>query len=576
MKRPRTARELPVPFVTLVAHFVRRMFASDEEQGVESVSLGLGAVLAILASPGAFASIFLMDKYSTLLQWVRGQTRFDPFRASVSDEYFFVVLSMTIIGLVMVLRWNRLLPDARDFANLAVLPIPIRNIFLANLAALLGLAVVFGIDVNAASAFLFPGFVTANGGFIVFARLAAAHAVTVFLACLFSFFAIFALVGVSMLVLPKRVFRAASIGMRMLLVIVLLSTFLSNLFLQLFSGRLPHVRELYMRWLPSYWFLGIYQTIAGLGSAATRTMATQAWIGLESTVVVGLTAYALCYQRHFRRLPELLNMGGAGSSWFRLKLPEAINRILFRTSFEHALIGFMMRVLLRSERHLMFVGGYFGVGVVLAAQMAADNASAPATKRLPNAEWLAVPLVLALFVITGLRFAFDIPAVFPANWLFRIGVDVAAPSPATVARRFMRCCVVPWVVLAVGPITAAEFGWTVAGEHVATIMLLSILLIDVELLQFNHIPFTYTTELDSRRLIWKILGPVFGALIAAPTVAGWERLMLDRPMGFMLFAAFSGASWYLLRRQKQAWPEAAEGISFAERSAASLELLKLS
>lgn len=292
--------------------------------------------------------------------------------------------------------------------------------------------------------------------------------------------------------------------------------------------------------------------------------------------MVALAAYAMCYQRHFRRLPESLDAGGGGGYWFRLKLPEAINRILFRTTFEHASIGFMRRVLLRSERHLMFLGGYLGVGVVLAAQMAADSASAPGAKKLPNAEWLAVPLVLAMFVITGLRFAFDIPAALPANWLFRIGVDAAVPFPTAVARRFMRWCVLPWVVLAVGPITAAEFGWMIATEHVAIIILLSILLIDTELLQFNRIPFTYTIELDSRRIIWKILGPVFGAFIVVPTLASWERLMLDRPIGFVLFAALAGASWYLLRRQKQGWQEAAKDISFAERSPASLELLKLS
>jgi hypothetical protein len=32
---------------------------------------------------------------------------------------FFVVLSMTITGLAMVMRWNRLFPDRRDFANLS-------------------------------------------------------------------------------------------------------------------------------------------------------------------------------------------------------------------------------------------------------------------------------------------------------------------------------------------------------------------------------------------------------------------------------------------------------------------------
>lgn len=53
------------------------MFATEGEESDEGMSLGLGVVLAILCLPGAFASIFLLDKYSTLLQWLRGQRHFD-------------------------------------------------------------------------------------------------------------------------------------------------------------------------------------------------------------------------------------------------------------------------------------------------------------------------------------------------------------------------------------------------------------------------------------------------------------------------------------------------------------------
>ncbi len=86
-KRATLARASQTPFGVLVAHFVRRLLASEEEQDAGGVGFGLGAVLAILASPGAFASIFLLDKYGTLLQWARGE-HFDAITSSPSDEYF--------------------------------------------------------------------------------------------------------------------------------------------------------------------------------------------------------------------------------------------------------------------------------------------------------------------------------------------------------------------------------------------------------------------------------------------------------------------------------------------------------
>jgi hypothetical protein len=82
------------PFWSLVAHFLKRMFAADSDESDEGISLGLGVLLALLALPGAFASFFLLDKYSTLLQWLRGQRHFDFYKASAADEYFFVVLSI--------------------------------------------------------------------------------------------------------------------------------------------------------------------------------------------------------------------------------------------------------------------------------------------------------------------------------------------------------------------------------------------------------------------------------------------------------------------------------------------------
>ena len=56
------------PFGHLIFHFLKRMFSGEEEEGVESMSLGLGVVLAFLSAPGALASLFLINKYSTLLQ----------------------------------------------------------------------------------------------------------------------------------------------------------------------------------------------------------------------------------------------------------------------------------------------------------------------------------------------------------------------------------------------------------------------------------------------------------------------------------------------------------------------------
>lgn len=125
------------PFGRLVRLFVGRVFHGSGESAEGELDLSLGLIISLLALPGGFYAIFLLDKYSTLLQWIHGQRDFDLLAAALPDEYFFIVLSMAVTGAVAVWRWESIFPDRRDYANLVPLPISIRKIFFANLAAII-------------------------------------------------------------------------------------------------------------------------------------------------------------------------------------------------------------------------------------------------------------------------------------------------------------------------------------------------------------------------------------------------------------------------------------------------------
>jgi hypothetical protein len=528
------------------------MFAAEGDETDQGVSQGLGVVLAILCLPGAFASIFLLDKYSTLLQWLRGERHFDFYKASAADEYFFVVLSMTITGLVMVMRWNRLFPDRRDFANLAVLPIPIHQVFLANFAALLGLAIVFAIDVNAVSSFLFPAFVTiSDGRFGAFARIATGHVMAVFSANLFSFFGVFALVGVLTLLLPARLLRPVAVCVRIVLAVGFLVEFFSNLFLQLFLGRLPTYADAYVRLLPSFWFLGLYETIVGIAKPAMVEMAHWALIALALAVTVTLTTYALCYRRQFLRLAETFDnlAGNRHGAWF--KMPEWLKRVFFRSLFEEACLLFAWRVLARSERHVMFLGGYLGVGLVLVAQAA-------------EGDLKQVPLLLAFFLISGLRLAFDTPASPAANWAFQFSANDITPSPSAVARRLLMLLVLPWQLLPAGSFA-----------NVLLNLAFAVLGIDLVLLDYQRIPFTYRVQADSRKMVMRFVLALLGFLMLAPFLGWLEKWATRDWWHYAIVATGIAAGWLDLRRRRRANERDSTGLSFEERAPSEFELLKL-
>lgn len=561
-------------FGALTLHFVKRLFASENEQGGSTLGLGLGMVLAVLASPGAFASIFLLGKYSTLVQFLRGHF-IDPIRTSPSDEYFFIVLSMTITGLVMVMRWNRLLPDRRDFANLAILPIPIRNIFLANFVALLGLALVFGLDVNGVSVLLFPLFVTLSIGTTkAFLHVAVSHFSSVLAASLFSFFGVFALVGLTMLLLPRHWFRPVSIALRILLVVALLTEFFSNLFLQFFAGRVPAEAAFYMRMLPSFWFLGLYESMLGIAKPELASLGLQGIYCLAATICIAVVAYALCYRRYFVRLSESLETISTRSRIFHIGLPGPLRNVLFRSPFEQACSTFVCKVLTRSEPHLMFFGAYLGIGFVLVAQTAMD-AAASSPSALPDAAWLAVPLMIAFFILSGLRFVFDIPAALDANWAFRVSVENPFPEPSAIARRLMLLAVLPWQLLILVPVTTERYGWLMSLLHTAVVIALSTLFIDFLLRRFRKIPFTCNTQPDIKQLMARILASVLGVLVAVPLLAGVERWMLVKPARLAFLAAALSYCWYLLRKQRRELLEFEYALTFEDNPEPQFELLKI-
>lgn len=530
------------PFWYLAAHFVRRMFSSEEEGSTGSISLGIGSVLAVLAAPGALACFFLLEKYAHPRILIGGH-RFDAYKLSAPDEYFFIVLSMTIIGLIMVLRWNRLLPDRRDFLNLAALPISSRDVFLANFTALVALALLFAVVVNGVSCLLYPAIVTfADGSLSGYFRVAAAHSVAVFSAGLFSFFAVLALVGVLMLAIPQRFFRSVSVVVRVILVVALLTA-------------IPSGPTAYWRLLPPAWFLGLYENMAGFATPAMSQLSHRAVLALLAAILVSIGSYSLCYQRHYLRLAESLDLIGSPRHRFHPPIPG----FLFRSRLEHACLSFAFKTLLRSERHILFFGAYVGVGLVV----------------VYGTNVLAIPLLLSFFLITGLRFAFDIPAVLNANWLFRSALEKPQPPLRYVARKFGLAITLPWQLIVLAPVMAHFYGWPLALAHTAVVAVLTIMLAELLFAKFRAIPFTCSVQPDTQRVMGRILGSVIAVLIIVPVLADIEHWMLLRAVRFIPAALLIAIVWFAFGREKSDAADLDHPLIFEDRPASTFELLKL-
>src|SRR5262245_58600929 len=252
--------DLERPFHRLVHHFIFRIFHGAGEG--DELQFSIPALMGIISVPAAFFSISLFGKYSTLILYLMGRPAFDVYRASIPDEHFFIVFSMTVTGAIVIAKWDRLFPDRQDYDNLAVLPVSTLQIFQAALAALLFLAALFAVDLNLAACFIFPLAVTAAfNTFEAYRTLFVAHAAAVILASFFACVGLLSVMGATLLLTPQRYIRIVSLAVRILCALALVAVLASAFSLPrpLLSAGPPE----YLAYIPSVWFLDLQQMLLG-------------------------------------------------------------------------------------------------------------------------------------------------------------------------------------------------------------------------------------------------------------------------------------------------------------------------
>jgi hypothetical protein len=560
--------DLERPFHRLIHHYVTRIFRGAGDG--DDLQFSIPALLGLLAVPSAFGSILLLDKYSTLRMFFMGVRFFDVYRASFYDEYFFIVYSMVITGSIVVLKWDRLFPDRQDFDNLAVLPISGRQNFAASLIALLFLTSLFAAIVNGAASVIFPYAVTNSyDSFPVFAEFFIAHLASVLLASFFTCFGLLAVMGITIMIVPKRFGRIASLAVRITCVLglagMLASVFTMPGILQ--AARLPA----YVYYIPSVWFLDFHQTLLIEGTVQTGT----GIFAVEITAVLFILAivvYALTYYREYMRIPErggLIHTSGSDSNF----VGRVLDTVAVRTPFQRATYVFAMKTLFRNEKHCLLFGTATAIGFFIAAQTTGQALANPMDSGV-DPRLLSVSLTLAFFTIVSLRALLDVPSDRLASWVFRSTVDRRRHEARSVAGKVLVSPVIAWLGIAL-PLHAMLWGWTTAVLHSGYVLMCSIGLSQLLLIRYRKIPFTcsYTASKD-KVLVMIILGLVAFAIFSGAN-SEVEASMLAHPIRFMYAAVcFVVLLWRVRAFQGELTLEE-RALIFEDRPVPAVQLLNI-
>src|SRR5712691_875073 len=519
--------------------FAGRMFHGGGELGADDLELGMGVVLIFLAMPGVLVSLLMFEKFGSLIRFLRGDGVFDPYAATIPDEYFFIVLSMAVSCAAALWRSNSIFLDRRDYANLVPLPISLTRIFFANLFAIFALTALLTIVVNAASFVLFPiAVVGSQGSFSTFFRFAFGHAISVILSSAFSFLAIFALSGTLMACLPYRIFRKVSVYVRFEVALCLLAVLATSFTVSSFLSGRPGIIPSRFGRLPPFWFLGLTETLWGRGNDIFfASMTHRAMVSLGLALLVSILAYTFSFRRSFVRIPEFAYVGPLP----RGRLPvacKALDATILRAPVQRACYHFVSRTLLRSDAHLQIVLATAALGLVVAAQTvnAAFHPGISFAARPPSAALLSIPFILSYCLLVGIRLAYEVPSDLPANWVFRLWIEPGGEPPRQVARKILLTFSLGWIAPLCFLYSALLWGWLTALLQTALLIACSGVFVEVLLVRFRKIPFTCSYPAFQSHSTLVLVAYLIGFVVFAiyiPQIVRWSLVTRWGAAGFI-------------------------------------------
>jgi hypothetical protein len=148
---------------------------------------------------------------------------------------------------------------------------------------------------------------------------------------------------------------------------------------------------------------------------------------------------------------------------------------------------------------------------------------------------LPVPIVLPLFVATGLRHAFTVPAELRANWIFQQGCSEPAAYLAGARKASLFLATAP--LLALLPVFIAAWGWKAGGWHILFGVAMMWLLVEAFMAGLEKLPFTcsYVPGKANVRSWWTMY--VIAYLTYVGTLSWVELKILNEPRHALWFAA---------------------------------------
>jgi hypothetical protein len=446
-----------------------------------------------------------------------------------------IATTMLAVGLFAVLSWDATFPDRRDVMVLAHLPVRARTLFLAKVAAsgtVLGLCI---LALNVISGITWP-FVFAQGGLVGIVRSFAAYWCTIFGSGAFLFCSVLTVQGFAAQLLPRRYFLRLSAFLQLAAFCLFLGVYFLQPGLVTQAAVTNPENQRVFAWLPSYWFLALFNQLNGSMHPGFTLLARRAWISLALSLSGAVSALLLCYFRTMRKIVEEPDIMPKANGWHWS--PS------LGTALQTAMLMFSFRSLVRSRQHRIVVAFYLGVGFAVALSClnipAARQDLARPSLHPASLRFLISTIVMMSFAVVGTRVAFSLPVSLPANWILRITqVHPSREYIATTRRSLLLLAVAP-VLIGSATFSLPFQPWLQVGGHLAVLGLLGVFFTELSLLRFRKIPFTCSFLPGKANVQFAFWAYLLVLIPLTEKSARFEQNALEDPLKYILALSVVG------------------------------------
>jgi pimeloyl-ACP methyl ester carboxylesterase len=480
-----------VPEASRQFHVLFRMFFSRAVD-LELVSSGEG--LEKLATQ--FAAILAAFNFVVVYVLAPGYSTSTLPEATLqvnawSAEEFLISTTISVVGLFIVLAWDNLLPDLRDSFVLRALPVRTRTIALAKVSALACAVGAIVFCVNLFTSFCYAGVVAGNAGTIALLRAFATYWMTMGVAAVFTVALFIGIQGLAAQLLNYRSFLRFSGLIQLTAFFGILALYFLKPHLATVAGLTDPQYRFWWNWLPSYWFLGLFQELNFSPFPWFRRLAIHGlWVTVGAVSVAG-AALALAYVRTMKKMLEQPDISPRDRRRHASRVIATLVGLVWTLPLDRAMFLFSLRTLTRSPKHRLLLAMYGGIGLAIALAYTESllHGGWNAKWTQTNAPLLVASLVLLFFTVFGMRIVFTFPHALACNWTFRV---TAVQRPAryffAVRKSLYALAALPLLALATLFLLAIWPGRPVL-LHLGVLVAVAIILVERSLQGFRKIPF---------------------------------------------------------------------------------------